>query len=31
VGRAVVSAYAREGVAALVHEALVDDRGARLE
>ena len=31
VGRAVVSAYLREGVAARVHEALVDDRGARLE
>jgi len=31
VGRAVVSAYEREGVAARVHEALVDDRGARLE
>jgi len=31
VGRAVVSAYEREGVAAWVHEALVDDRGARLE
>jgi len=31
VGRAVVSAYAREGVAAHLHQAVVDVRGARLE